>query len=276
MNSKDPKTLACICAKKILCPEASSLVTGDCKLRDNIETAVKALPPESLQHKVLAASLCASYNSNTLGSRWGFKKKKVASSRRQFNCIIWGIELKKTIIHRKMYELTQVEHVVKYILRDSNVQRVSWGTKTVLLKGEEVNFPRLIRRKEIELMWREYVDRHPDPRDRVGETSFKKIAKGITSSDMKACKAVDYVSGILMYENFDKLRAIVYRCPYEQPHLLKLVDSLEAFIKKKCEEHVGKCHATNVTFALQKSGEYSEVSCEECSIPKKIIAYIRT
>ena len=61
-------------------------------------------------------------------------------------------------------------------------------------------------------MLRDYIDYFPLKESRIGNTSFKKIVKVLITQDQKARKAVDYVSGRLMYDNFDLIRRILMRC----------------------------------------------------------------
>lgn len=144
------------------------------------------------------------------------------------------------VVHQERYMALQVRHAVKHMLHDTNVQRVSWGTKKVSILDQDVDFPRLVRKKQIEIMTRDYLEHIPYLMDRIGSTSFQTIPNAITSTDMKARKAVDYVSGRLLYGNFDMLRKILkISNSNDLRSLLKTVDALKAFMKQIYERHVG-------------------------------------
>ena len=93
-----------------------------------------------------------------------------------------GNVLQPTIKSLATYDKLAVQRAVRFILNDANVQRISWGTLTVLLNGEEVDFPKLIRKRIVEYMLRDLVELY---------------GKALTASDQKAKKAVD--SKFLLY-----------------------------------------------------------------------------
>lgn len=66
---------------------------------------------------------------------------------------------------------------------------------------------------------------------RIGNTSFKKVVKALTTQDQKARKAIDYVSGRLMYDNFDLIRKILSQSD-DADDLKLLANSLEASLSK--------------------------------------------
>jgi hypothetical protein len=79
----------------------------------------------------------------------------------------------------------------------------------ILLDGKQIDFPRLIRRKLIAYMLRDYIEYFPMEYSRIGNTSFKKVVKAPPTQDQKARKAVDYVSCHLMHDNSDLIRKIL-------------------------------------------------------------------
>lgn len=94
----------------------------------------------------------------------------------------------------RSYEKSVVHTAVRFILNDNNVQRVSWGTRTIVVDGEEVVLPNLIRKKYITYMLRDYIENF-SANERIGNTSFYKITGTITHMDQHARTSVDYVSG---------------------------------------------------------------------------------
>ena len=126
-------------------------------------------------------------------------------------------------------------------------------------------------------MLRDFIEMYPDKKDRVGNTSFKKIAKALTSHDQKARKAVDYVSGNLLYDNFEMLRRIVRCSNSDCDALLRLVNFLEAFMKKEYEEHVNQCDVTETKFSLSESDESTTTNgCSICSAPHRTMEFLKS
>jgi len=117
-----------------------------------------------------------------------------------------------------------------------------WGTRSIVLGGETVEFPKLARKNYVELMLRDYAEYYSKDADHIQNSSFKKFSKSLTSHDQKAKKAIDYASGILFYDNFDLMRRVL-KTSSEADKLMKLANELEAFVKSNFEGHIG----TNIT-----------------------------
>ena len=66
-------------------------------------------------------------------------------------------------------------------MNDANVQRISCGTKQVLIDGTTVDFPKLAQEKIIVYMFLDYAGKYPDSRDRLGKSSFQKILQLLLS-----------------------------------------------------------------------------------------------
>jgi hypothetical protein len=141
------------------------------------------------------------------------------------------------------FKKKSILQAVNFILDDSNVQLVPWGTKKIILDGHEIDSPRLVRREVVERLSIMYAEYYPDKHDRIGSTSIKKIAKAITCTYQKAKTAVDYVSGILLYDNLDMLRKIATtrNIPDE---LEKVIMALEVFLKGSYDGHINSYNVT--------------------------------
>ena len=87
----------------------------------------------------------------------------------------------------------------------------------------------------------------------LGLTSFQKIVKAITCKDQKIKQAVDYVSGVSMYNNFAHLRSVVATSA-ESESLNGIVNALEALFKTMYENHIATCEVTNINFSLSDHG----------------------
>jgi hypothetical protein len=71
----------------------------------------------------------------------------------------------------------------------------------------------------------------------------------MTCTDQKSETAVNYVSGILLYDNFDMQQKIATtsNIPYE---LEKVITALEVFLKGGYDGHIDICNVTKKCFAL--------------------------
>jgi hypothetical protein len=88
-----------------------------------------------------------------------------------------GDELLPVLRYIMGFKKKSVLQAVNFILDDSNVQIVSWGTKKIILDGHEIDFPRLVRREVVERLSIMYAVYYPEKDDRTGSTSFKKLKR---------------------------------------------------------------------------------------------------
>ncbi|CAI9716287.1 Hypothetical predicted protein [Octopus vulgaris] len=137
------------------------------------------------------------------------------------------------------YDRDQMEAAVEFVLSDANVYRISWGTKTFTINGEEIHLPKLIRKKNTTIMLRDYKETIPKNKQ-LGSTSFRKIVKTLTTKDQKIKQSVDYESGVLMYDNFARLKTVVATSA-ESESLNAIVNGFEAYIKTTYEGHISTC-----------------------------------
>jgi len=107
----------------------------------------------------------------------------------------------------------------------------------------------------------------------LGSTSFRKIVKAITCKDQKIKQAVDYVLGVLMYDNFAHLRSVVATSA-ESEFLNGIVNALEAFIETMYENHIATCEVTNINFSLSDHGSGVK-RCDTCCFASHVLEYIK-
>jgi hypothetical protein len=79
------------------------------------------------------------------------------------------------------FKKSDVQLAVRFILSDVNVQKILWGTNKVMVHGEEVEMPKLIRKK-IAYMYQDYMETVPEDQ-RISNESFRKIAQALTATD---------------------------------------------------------------------------------------------
>ena len=223
---------------------------------NNSRVVVNALPRNCVQSDVILSVISKSFDSPLMKEKFDVGKIKIANLRRMYSYLASGSMLQPPKRSLQHYKKTDVEQCIRFILSDNNVQRISWGTKKVMIDGEELNFPKLIRRKVIQYIHRDYVETiHED--NRISMSSFRNLAAVLTASDQKAKKAVDYVSGMLLYDNFERLRLVVSTAP-EKDDLLKLTHALESFMKAVISDHICSCNVTDIKFAFTKQKRMKE------------------
>jgi len=139
--------------------------------------------------------------------------------------------------------------------------------------------------KTLQYMYREYINKYPDVRERVCHTSFTKIVKAITSFDQHARKAVDYATGILLYDNIDYIKRGLSICLFNdttKETVKKMQLVLEAFMKYQFVDlHIGKgsMKSHHYKYALEKTSHNMVTECftdcNQCQIPFKTIHYLK-
>lgn len=250
------------CCKKV-CRTGS--INGDKKLQDNIKVVIDKLPKKSIQRQAIIAPLAKAFTNEYLYDTFGLGDKTIATHRILYSWLAKGNPIEAAVVSRVKYDPFVVKRAVKFILRDEIVQRISWGTKRIELDGCEIDFPKLVRKKIKQQIVRDYVEYYPEQVDRLGNSSFMKLVKALTASDMKAKAAVDYASGVLLYDNFVMIRKIAP---------IPLVDAMEAYLKGSYEKHLLTCAATNPDNAFDNTKTII-ISCDICSTVHKGMAYIK-
>jgi hypothetical protein len=216
---------------------------GDTPLLNNMRSIISVLTLKYVQRKVPMAPVCATYPMGKKRTEIDVNIKQFNSSRRHFEFMSQGEKLMPALLYIMGFKNKSFLQAVNFILDDSSVQLMSWGMNKIILDGHDINFPWLVRRVVVERLRMMYAENYPDKHDRIGSTSFKKIAKAITCTDQKAKTAVDYVSGILLYDNFDMVQKIATtrNIPDE---LEKVITALEVFLKGSYDGHVNSCNVT--------------------------------
>ena len=108
------------------------------------------------------------------------------------------------------YTEEHVRNAVRYILSPQNIKTLSWRTRKVNIDRLEVDFPRFTQVKISEYLYRDYIAAYPIQEERICHGSFTKIVNSLMSFDQKALKAIDYASGILMYDTTNLMQQIFF------------------------------------------------------------------
>eukprot|EP00957_Ditylum_brightwellii_P028341 2140484-Ditylum_brightwellii.AAC.1 len=107
----------------------------------------------------------------------------------------------------------------------------------------------------------------------LAPASFRKIVKTISTKDAKIKQTIDYMSGVLMYDNFTCLRSVATTSP-EADHINAILNCLEGFIKTTYKNHIGSCAVTAKDFSLSPSGEGMK-QCSICYFPQHVLEYVK-
>jgi hypothetical protein len=241
-------------------------------ITDSMKLLSFSLPPRPFQRLALLVPICIAFNIHKLMNEFDLGARQIQASRAHYRYMGKCREIVPTDRQYEKYSNDKVHKAVDFILSESNVQMITWGTKTLLINSKEIIFPRLTRKKIMAHILRSYVETFSGI-DRIGVTSPKQIVKVLRSHSQKANTAVDHVSGLLVYDNFVLLRRICDTSDNREK--LKVpVDALETFLKGGYDAHVRNCCVTKADFGLSPRSNEDEI-CDVCSLPNKVIGCVR-
>ena len=110
------------------------------------------------------------------------------------------------------FDPASVDQAVAFILSNENVSFLSWGTKRIMLDGVVTHFPAITRKKSRSQMFAKYlIDNTVKTQTRIpiNRTNFLKLASALTHKDQKLRRAVDYVTGFLVNDNFSTIQRLI-------------------------------------------------------------------
>lgn len=234
----------------------------------------------SVERRVIRAILNDSYLKHEvlrLKQTYGLKQgngQPVRQARKDADELRHGRRLNIKTIIRKCKDESIVQKCVDFILSDSNVSSVAWGTKTVLLQSiGEITLPKLTRKKPIFKMFEIYRDSTENDSDQLKSTSFYAICNVLTSNDEAMLSSVDYVSGLLCNETCETLQEIIDQMiPNDQrDDCTKLVSVAKNFMKNQFKDHLLKddeCCFHGVEYALSRNTALKEnIDDNGCKFP---------
>lgn len=259
--------------------------TRNTDLLESMIAAQNALGVRSVQRKVLLAPLCASQSLKMVRSCIpSLGKMELRTGRANYRRILCGKELKPVVRSVARYNTTVVQNVVKFILSPSNIRTLSWGTNTFVVDDQEITLPRFTRTKIKEYIYRDYLEREVEAPNRVSYGAFMKLLASLTSFDERSRKAVDYASGILLYDNLELLGKLVNTIEDDCKRSLcqKACRRLELFMKYEfVDEHLSTNQSSlipshSASIALREQHENNEHdNCNTCQIPFQAFHLLR-
>ncbi len=238
-------------------------------LAENLFEAADALPKNSVHTDVLLAPMAYTYPNEVMKKKYKVGKVKAASLRRKFIVMKEGQCLQPPARTIKRYDIATLKAAVAFILNDDNCLKISWGTKTFMVNGEEIVLPKLIRKQIVRYMYNSYVANNPT--GRIGAESFRKVTKALTTMDQRTKRAVDYVSGVLINDNFMRIRSVLDTSE-DAMNLHKIASAVEACVKTVMEKH--DCDVTHPSFAFSRRTSEKK-TCDVCSLPQRALEYFK-
>ena len=103
------------------------------------------------------------------------------------------------------------------------------------------------------------------PTGRIGTESFRKVTKALTTMDQRTKRAVDYVSGVLINNNFMRISSILDTSE-DAVNLHKIVSGVEACVKTVTEKY--DCDVTHPSFAFSPRTREKQ-TCDVRSLPQR-------
>lgn len=208
--------------------------------------------------------------------------------RRDMRTILAEGALHEASKHRKRFDEDSLTETVRFILSSNNIHMLSWGVRRVLIGGERIQFPTLVRKTAMETLWRIYARKSMKlPRNvrKVGRTVFCGIVSKLTRGDVKQRACVDYKLHALVYENTERLKRIIddnVREYDERKKLKRQMKGVCEYLKYSYITHIGETSNDpyhDVKFGLKhgKLPSTTRVStCIDCLTPFKFLKEVRT
>lgn len=199
-------------------------------------------------------------------------------STQDFTKLLEGDDLKVQNHSKARFKLENLRLALLYMLHESNIGVLSWGTKIVALSSSErYTLPRIVRRKTEQDIYQSYVRENSDESKRIGRSTFYKILKIVTSGGEKMATAVDYVTGVLIHDQVDRLQDLIEHFSRNAEVKNSLTLSLE-LVRNMYKHHVDKhivlqddCSYHGVKYGLSKHENEAQsmrgTKCNGCLYP---------
>lgn len=188
----------------------------------------------------------------------------------------------------KHFEDDTIRETVRYILQSNNIQLLSWGTRRLYVDGQRRQFPVLVRKASIDVMWRNYTREkfsYPSGVKKLIPTLFCDIVTKLTRGDVKQRACIDYKLHGLVYENVKMLRRIVddhVRDCNKRKELKRKMKGVIEFLKYSYITHLDDTSTDpfhNVKFGIghgKFNAETKKVVCSEFNAVFKMVHELKS
>jgi hypothetical protein len=249
---------------------------------------LKAVPSRSIERRVLCSLIYYAFPKGCGLAQTRFSRDQAKKDAEQ---LLNGkkIQVPKRSLSRFKTETTS--KAVRFLLSTSNISLLSWGTKEVKLsKSERVVLPRLIRKKSIAHLWKDYQIHTKDDAQSFRSSTFFEVARTCTSDDGRLVACVDYVLGNLLNDPIERLQDIVGKFLRPQTNkyntTTRYITLARNFLKVQFDTHmqkkdgdgfhdidhalanasgVGACTSTCTVCSTDDSAP--KVACNACKFP---------
>ena len=194
---------------------------------------------------------------------------------KHFEKLIIGepIAISKKSLQR--FDPASVDQAVAFILSNENVSFLSWGTKRIMLDGVVTNFPAITRKKSRSQMFAKYlIDNTVKTQTRIpiNRTNFLKLASALTHKDQKLRRAVDYVTGFLVNDNFSTIQRLIdsFFLPTKKKEIGEEIELARRYLKYGFSDNLtnmsSTCAAHQLAFGLGFGTDIDVTNfCSSCS-----------
>lgn len=198
------------------------------------------------------------------------------------------VKVRKRVIGRVGDDI--IRSALDFIFRHDNVQLISWGTKRIRRGACVVEFPAVLHLKSQVQIFRDYetfVWANSDSGEQrvLGRTRFLNLVNMFTKGQLERKSSVDYVIGVLLYDNYTTLETIIKKEVHDVTIRNALCTKLIAvtdFINFGTRNYIGKdgdC-LHDVNFAVLsgnvgRSGTAVVLKCGYCLAPFRLVNRIR-
>ena len=242
----------------------------------------------TLQTRIARAFLCASFTRKELremrspSGNFCVSNDTFARGKADLRRLTVGKELLRSNRSVARFNRRSVDHAISYILGPHNVSYTSWGKKSVLIDGVRHELPLAMRKISRTHMFSNYI-RDSSNGNEIKRATFFRLASTLTHVDTQLRRAVDYVSGFLVNDNFATITRLADSF-IQEPELKKEfhveLEIARRYMKygfnalaQNCD-----CIAHNILYGLSSnSGErtYEKASCVGCKHLFYIIQQLR-
>lgn len=275
-------------SKKAKIGQEKTQVHGE-EILSMILEAERKSSKNSVESRILRALLSALPRSlmQELGEQsLGAQGDSYRRAKEDLEVLLEGCPLEKKKRSLKRYDTEALEKAVQFIYSPSNIEILSWGTKTIKIDGEDYLIPSLCRKRNPKRIYEGYLPWcKKNGEAQLTRSAFLNILTELTGNETRIVRSVNYVTGFLVNDNVDRLfRLVRYFGSTESAveDLLTLLRLAKAFLKYQFDTHVLRDHDCPSHSILHSLGakraspnERFVLDCSGCKFPFWVIHKIK-
>ena len=242
-------------------------------LLSNIKEVICSTKRSSLERRTATSILCSSCSTYQKDGVIGLQlnRRSFSRAKKDFRSMTTAGYLSPSVRTLKRFSTDEADFALSFILSSDNVSFWSWGTKTITFDGIKHSFPRINRKKSRTIIYEDYV-RAVSFGKKISRTNFFQLLAAVTYDDPQLRSAVDYVTGILVNENFETVKRIIETfmlLPDERQNLLTEVEHVLHYVKhgfsRNLTVEATGCIFHNIKYGLSENEESCTAQvCTSC------------